>query len=355
VNSKPGTCSAKTAERIRAAIEELHYVSGPTVRGASRTATKMIGVCVESAVDLFHGPYTRNSFQERGWAAIVQEADIAGYSLVHYPRQVRDSDSVDSFLDGRIDGLLLVARRPDKRPHILAKAGLPTVVFNRLTNIPTGCGAIAHNEAHIADLALSHLWGLGHRRIAHFSGPVQLPLQGYSGDLPTHTLPSGQLPDRSMVPSDVACRRCEAYISWMQEHDAFDPSLLAFAVAWNCGRSDSVVDAWIESGARPTAVFCGNDRLALELIRSASRRGLRVPRDLSVVGTDNLAVGAEFRPALTSIEMPNLGHDAMRLLIKLMEEDMSADVTTPDSARQLIVTVPVTELVVRSSTASPAM
>jgi hypothetical protein len=45
----------------------------------------------------------------------------------------------------------------------------------------------------------------------------------------------------------------------------------------------------------------------------------------------------------------------MRLLIKLMEEDMSADVTTPDSARQLIVTVPVTELVVRSSTASPAM
>lgn len=347
VNGRAGSCSVETAERIRQAIADLHYVPGPTVRGARQTATRTIGVCVESSADLDEASDPRNSYQERVWRAIIRESDAARYMLMHYPADIRHGQSADAFLNGRIDGLLLGARRGDERPHTVVAAGLPTVVLSRATRLPAGCGAVYANEADTANLALSHLWELGHRRIAHLAGPVELPLAGYDGVLP---VPLARLAgDPEATPSDAATRRCESYIVWMRARDAYDPALLAFAPSWFWGDADRALEAWRALPDPPTAVWCANDEIALQLIQAArGRHGLSVPEDLSVAGVDNRSVGADQTPSLTSVDIPaeRMGQEAMRLLIRLMEGGKSEPIQ---------IALPITRLIARASSAAPRL
>jgi LacI family transcriptional regulator len=355
VNGNERICSASTAERIRRAISELHYVSGPTVRGASHKATRTVGVCVENSCDVQPGWDARNGYHERVWRAFIREADIADYALIHYPASVRRGESSDAFLSGRIDGLLFGARRTDDRPHALVEAGLPTVILNRASNLPAGSASVCTDEYDTASLALSHLWDYGHRRIAHLSGPVMLPLVGYGGEIPPKRCSSAHAFDPEAVPSDVASRRCEAYIAWMAGRRAYDPALLAFGCSWMYGDAEDALASWLSNDAPPTAIWCGNDDLALEVIHVARSRGLDVPRDLSVVGVDDRAVAAEASPALTSVDIPAelLGREGMRLLVRLMD-DSDCDDDVFGVQRRIPISIPVTNLVVRSSTAPVA-
>ena len=93
-----------------------------------------------------------------------------------------------------------------------------------------------------------------------------------------------------------------------------------------------------------TAVFCGNDELAIGLMRALSDRGRRVPEDVSVVGFDDQPLVALWRPSLTTVDQDfeDLGARAFGLLQRLIdgEDDVPASVATP-------------QLVVRESTARP--
>jgi len=112
-------------------------------------------------------------FYERLWRGIVAEADRIDYSLLHFPASVRKGASTDAFLDGRIDGILYHANThtdPNERPARLASAGLPTVLLTRSRDLPDGCGTVYIDENSTANLAMEHLWDLGHRRIAHIAG-----------------------------------------------------------------------------------------------------------------------------------------------------------------------------------------
>lgn len=351
VNGREGSCSLETAERIRKSVAALHYVSGPTVRGARQIATRTIGVCVESAADIDETSDPRNSYQERVWRAIIKESDAARYTLMHYPTYIRHGRSADAFLNGRIDGLLIGARRGDDRPRTVVEAGLPTVVLARSSDLPAGCGAVFANETDTANLALSHLWSLGHRRIAHLAGPVELPLKGYDGVLPVRL--ARLAGDPEAVPSDTAMRRCEAYIDWMRDHGVYDPALLAFGSSWFWADADGALASWMTLPDPPTAVWCANDETALQLIRTAQHHfSLRIPEDLSVVGVDNRSVGADHNPSLTSVDIPaeRIGQESTRLLLSLMD-----DVAQMDSlqSKPVIVTLPITHISVRASSAAP--
>ena len=97
---------------------------------------------------------------------------------------------------------------------------------------------------------------------------------------------------------------------------------------------------------RPTAIFAGNDEIALMVLSLATQRGLSVPRDLSVVGCGNLSVGAAVTPGLTTIDQrPQLvGQAAVELLMSRIENP------APGSGR--IRKIVPFELVVRGSTAA---
>jgi LacI family transcriptional regulator len=178
------------------------------------------------------------------------------------------------------------------------------------------------------DLALQHLWSLGHRRIGHLAGPAE----------------GGPAADWRTVIDDIAIRRLEAYRAWMQTRIAGDPALIAHARAWEATRVPEIVTTWAALPQRPTAVFCANDALAVGVIEAARQRGWRVPEELSVVGVDNSGVAAEVQNSLTSIDIPMeaVGREGTRALLQVMQG-------APLEACRIALPVP--EIVVRGSTA----
>jgi LacI family transcriptional regulator len=166
--------------------------------------------------------------------------------------------------------------------------------------------------------ATDHLVGLGHRRIAAITGPM-----------------------------DYLCSRAriDGYRSAL-EHAGFryDPALVRHGdfrheSGFACGGE------LLDAGHRPTAIFAGSDEQALGVYEAARQRGLRIPEDLSVVGFDDLPVGRWVSPPLTTVRQPlaEMGQAAANMLGSLIEG-------LPLPSRRIELS---TELVVRTSTAPP--
>lgn len=330
VNGHGRSCSESTARRIEEAIAALHYVPGRGTRGQRDRATRTIGVCVSS-------PFEATSddpadFALGLWRGFSEEADEAGYLLLHYPREIRFGSSTGAFLNGSVDGLLLRSHH-EPRAALLAEAGLPVVVLNARA-LPEGCGGASADEDQTVALALSHLWELGHRRIAHLAGPVQAWDTEFSG---------------TVRRAYTALWRLDAFERWTRERRVYDPALIAHGEVWNHNEAQAAraLDAWRKLDQPPTAVFCANDGLALNVMRAAQAIGWRVPQQLSVVGVDNRMPGAAATPSLTTVDipLPEVGRAAVRALLSLMNGHEVEDCR---------VVVAVSDLIVRHSTAPPA-
>jgi len=328
VSGRSGACSPETARRIEAAISTLHYTPSSMRRGLSQKATQMLGVSVANPSDEGERP-----FSDRIWRGINREADVQDYALLHYPSSVRDSSDYRVFLDGRVDGLILSAGVGDPRIERLAEAGMPLVVLSHANTLPTGCGSVCADERQTVALALSHLWELGHRRIAHLAGPC---------DLDTTLEP----PSPMRFPADAALQRRQAFRDWMAAQGVADPLVSSSHSWWKPGGTLETLAAWRALPEPPTSLFCANDAIALSAMEAARALDWPVPGALSVVGVDNSLSGSRAEPPLTTIELDSaaLGHETVRCLLRLMDGA---------PAEECHVMLPVSRLLVRASTAAP--
>jgi len=334
VSGRESVCSAETAARIRAAVSELNYTPSSLINAVQTKITRTIGVCIYSPLDpeLLYG----GAFFESLWRGVTAQADEEDYSLLHYPASVREAgaERIEPFLDGRVDGVIFHAHE-NARAERVANAGMPIVLMTRSLYLPEGCGAAWADEAQTVDLALSHLWALGHRRIAHVAGPV-----GHAGRSSKET--------RGHIRADdVAVRRLREYELWMRVHDAYRPELAAFADSWQGEHAAQIISGWRAMDEPPTAAFCANDAIALSVLTAAQESGWQVPGDLSIVGVDNSGAARDSQPGLTSVNlaMEQIGREGVRCLLRLMQG------APLDACR---VALPVGWLVERASTAPPA-
>jgi len=167
-------------------------------------------------------------------------------------------------------------------------------------------------------MATRHLIELGHTRIAAITGPEDMMcslarLDGYRSAMNTAGLP-------------------------------IDPTLLRFG-NFQVDGGREIANELLSGENPPTAIFAGSDLQALGVIDAARSHGLRIPRDLSVVGYDDLQLAQWSSPALTTIHQPltKMAEEAARLVIRMSESDLQ-NVPRMDLA---------THLVVRESTAKP--
>ena len=193
---------------------------------------------------------------------------------------LRERRHIDQLLRKRVDGLVVTARRADRRAPIDCARGLPVIyVFSQVENPDALC--LLPDDEGGAKLAVNHLVALGRRRIAHITGPetfeaVRLREKGFRAALEEAGL--------SARTSD--CRPGRWAESWGRE---------AVKILFSRRR------------AAPDALFCGNDQIARGAVEALSEMGVAVPEDVAVVGFDNWNVMTEAtRPPLTSVDM-NLG------------------------------------------------
>lgn len=180
-------------------------------------------------------------------------------------------EAVRSFVDLRVDGVLLAGYTGTPEELAAALRGTPAVVITREMAVD-GVDSVLTDDFRSGVLAVEHLYGLGHRRIAHMDISDWLPYT----------------------------ERREGYRHAMKQH-GLEPLLVHSDMTERGGRA--VMEQFLASGAQPpTAIFTHNDLTAIGVMEALAARGLSVPGDVAVVGCDNIEVAASPLIGLTSID-----------------------------------------------------
>ena len=307
----------ETRERVLRTMRDLNYHPSAVARGLSHKRMYTIGILfgtVNTMVVVTH-PYTSSILQ-----GVLKASSEAGYNVTFYTDPWRTADaSAASYRDQRTDGIVVVG--PPMDSDIIAglvQYNVPIVAVSFPCE-PFGITSVDTDNVQASRLALQHLISLGHKRIAHLTGPA------------------------NMLSS---CHRKEGYHRTMAAAGLEVPAEYAAGPgAFNEEQSYHQARRLLTLPVAPTAIFAANDMNALGAMQAARDLGISVPIRLSVIGIDDTPEGANASPPLTSIRQPliQIGETAANLLLK----QLSGDADSPQS----YLLAP--ELIVRGSTAPP--
>jgi LacI family transcriptional regulator len=319
VINSDGYVAEATRAKVLAAIRELNFVPNGIARSLSSRRSHTLGVVSNDISD--------HSFAEMAAGAEL-EARRHGFYLIIGSVEDGSRDDEEAYLrlmqQRRIDGLIVA--RPRLRPasrRLLAAmaASMPTVaIASRLEALRLH--SVDIDNLGGGRLAANHLLENGHTAIATITGPLDWP--------------SAQSRTRG---AQEAIRNAGLRNGLVTETSA----------EWGVEGGRSAMARLLKSGRRFTAVFAQSDLIALGAIAELHARGLSVPRDVSVVGYDDIPVARYMTPALTTVRQPmsEVGARAVRLLV----EELGAQPGTGRARRRhQLVDV---SLVVRNSVASP--
>lgn len=302
--------SPETRTRVRDAARELGYVTGHTGRALVTRRTRKIGV-VSAALS--------NPFYPALIAPLQLALDRHGLQTVLVTESDQQSRGMSALMDGSLDGIVLTTcERTSELPAELAARGIPYVIANRSVDAITADTCVVDNRrgaAMVADLLVE----LGHQRIAAIMGPDSTSTG--------HERSAGfldQLRALGLPVDSLAIVR-----------GPFDPAT---------GRA-GLERLFGEESVSPTAVFCGNDVIALGVLDAAMGLGVRVPEDLTVVGFDDIPLAAWGRFDLTTVNV-DLGQMA-----ETVADALVARLHEPDAPTRHVVLDP--HLLARGTHAPP--
>lgn len=305
----------RVAESTRAAVLQAIRDTGYRVNRAARNLRMQRAGAVLVLVPNLGKPFYSRLLA--GISAGFSDTDYAVLIADTEQRPLAEGELAGWFRDGRIDGVIcLDGQTPRTTLEACAAQGDGgRIVFLCETVAGTDHPVIESDNAEGARLAVRHLHALGHRRIAHVTGP--------EGNVLTAARREGMIAERARLNLPV-------HEDWIIRGD------------FSLESGHAAAARILAMAERPTAVFCAADMVAFGLIAGLHAGGLSVPRDISVVGFDDIEMSGSFVPALTTIRQDReaLGRAAAAVL----RERLEGRADTPR------VTVPVT-LVVRDSTA----
>jgi len=304
--------SDRTARRVERAVEALGYEANPIARSLRTRQSHTVGVVVPDLTNPLFPPILRgveDGLARLGYTTLLANTDSD---------PERERRAFAALEARRVDGMILASARANQ--ELIQEAigrDLPIVLVNRsVDHVP--CFAVTADDRRGAALAVQHLIDLGHRRIAHVAGPLDL---------------------------STGRDRRRAYLEVMHDHALDTPeSLVVLADGFMAG--DGVVAArrLLDSGTPFTAVFAANDLLALDCIDVLREADLACPGDVSVVGFNDMLFADRFSPPLTTIHYSH--HETGRIAAEMLMAHISGEATTPTT-----VLLP-TSLRVRGSTAA---
>jgi DNA-binding LacI/PurR family transcriptional regulator len=305
----------RTRERVVQAMRALGYRPNGAARALRSGRFHTIGVIMTTL---------RTFGNMRTLDAVAREAAGSDYSVmlmpISDPTLRRVSGAYERLSAQAVDGavIILEARLLDQAEFALPP-GIPVVVVD--SGAGPGYTVVDNDQALGARQATEHLLGLGHRQVWHVAGPAS----SYS-----------------------AGNRVSSWRETLASHGITPPRVLEGD--WT---SESGYRAGLALAGRPdvTAVFAGNDQMALGVMRAMHESGRSVPGDVSVVGFDDMEEARSFWPPLTTIrqDFASVGRLSFQKLLGNVNAAASAGGRLPDK------TLVPTELVVRRSTGGPRL
>lgn len=315
VLNRPDTVRPATLARVQAAIAELRFVPNASARQLAAGRSRTIAYLVLDATNPFFTDVGRG----------IEEVAKAEHLSLFTCNSDQDAEREDQYLEQltalRVRGVLITAiDYTNPRLAQLREQGVPVVLVDRAPDGLADWCTVGVDDVSGGELAVTHLLDGGHDRLAFVGGPLDIP---QVGDRRTGAL-------RAMD----AAGRVGASLTTMPTSA---PTIAE-------GRRAGERLLGLPRRTRPTAVFCANDLLALGLLQHLTRRGVRVPEDVAIVGYDDIEYAAAAAVPLTSVAQPRylLGRTAAELL--------TDEADHPATHEHRHVTFP-PELVARESTA----
>lgn len=298
--------SPASRERVLEAAERLGYRPNVLARNLASTRTRTIGILLDD----LHNPYFADVLD-----AVENAAEGSGYrALLADGRRdgARELDAVRTFIDHRVDGIVLASPRVAEKDLASLARLAPLVSIERDIDVPR-VDVVMHDARVGAQLVIDHLAQLGHRRIAHVDGG----------------------------PGAGAALRRDAYIDAMTEAGlAGDIDIIAAEFTEEAGRR--AAEDLIARMTLPTAVFCGNDYSAAGMAGVFMRAGLAIPGDIALVGYDDTTLAELGLLSLTSVRQPL--DDMAKIAIELI----NSRVERPNRKTERVTVAPT--LIARAST-----
>jgi len=260
--------SPESRRAVLEAIEELDYRPNLMARGLVQRRTRLFGVMIS---DL------RNPFFSSVVSGIQDRANELGYQVLFNTGDrdpTLEERAIESLLELRVDGLILASPRVDDPVVARAAATVPVVVLNRETT-DEATDSVTNDNITGARLAIEHLVGLGHSRIAFISGG-----SGSGGRI-----------------------RVEGYRLAMVELGLADHIQIAEGAHTEDGGERGAREI-LTTRPLPTAIFASNDLCAIGAMNALEEAGIRIPEDISLIGYDNTSLAALRHISLSSIHQP---------------------------------------------------
>lgn len=294
LNNVPGVrISEETRRRVLKAARELGYFPNAAARSLVTQKTRTIGLVLCQTPDqVFH-----DAFLPEVLHGISEVMRPAGYRVLVEPVEdvSRPNAYIDLVMEQRIDGLILSGPRSDDAELLqLREEGFPVVLLGQLPG--TGFPSVDVDNVEGARIAVEHLISLGHTRIGIITNaPPQYTssahrLEGYRQALASHGIP-------------------------------FDENLVCYG---NFTESSGyrAMNELLGVSEPPTAVFVASDLVAFGALAAIRDRGLLVPRDIAVVGFDDVRLARYVTPPLTTVRLPayELGQTAAQILLNWLEK-----------------------------------
>jgi LacI family transcriptional regulator len=318
VINNSGYFSEETRRRVHAAIQELHYVPNSLARSLRSRQTGMLALVLTDITNPFFTTMARG---------VEDVASDGGFNLILCNTDESEAEQaryVRALLEKQVDGILIVPahdRADDIR--IIQRQGVPVVVLDRrLPGLDAGdAGGIAadvvrcDSEGGAYGLARL-LLDLGHRRITILSGPADV---------------------------STAADRVAGFCRAMAEAGC---SATVLYGEFTIESGHALARQILAGSERPTALFAANNFLAIGALKALAEAGVDVPREMSLVGFDDLPPSLVVDPILTVASQPayEMGRRGTELLLERLAG------TATDEQREIVLP---TQLIVRRSTQPP--
>src|SRR6266853_275932 len=306
------TVNAQLAKRVWSVIEELGYYPNTQARALVSGRSRIFGLIVSEMTN----PFFPEILQVFETIAVQHRYEILLTSTGNDPKRMESS--VRRMIERRVEGvaimtfgmeeLLLEDLKLRKVPLVFVDVGPPRP---RVSNIRI-------DYLHGIRQAVQHLAALRHEKIAFITGPLGLK---------------------------SALARKDAFIRSMSEIGmAADPELIVEGNHTLEG-GEEAFSKLLNRHLRPTAVLCSNDMTAIGVMRKCYSEKILVPRDLSVIGFDNIHLSQYIIPPLTTIEMSQA--ELGRLAFQALLHDVQRETPNPKGTEYVLKT----SFVLRDSTA----
>lgn len=278
------TVREKNRQKVLEAIRELDYRPNAAARSLARGKTGIIGLIVTTLQDSFFDAIVKEMNEVlamHGYFLAISVSDGLGSDGSHYLIQ-----------EDRVDGLILLSPMEEDSYIVeMKRRGIPYVLIDN-QKPENDAFSVTINNLRGGYAAAVHLLELGHTSIAHLCGneTFRSTRERRAGFLQA-------LEEKGIAPFEIVNGDFE------------------IAFGYETGKR------WLEQGTLPSAVFAGDDNIALGVVNALMEAGVRVPDQVAVVGYDDQYIASQLHPQMTTVRQPadKIGQAAAEMLLKRIE------------------------------------